>query len=125
MAQAWIWANRADPELAGFERDDAATSLASLACDHPLWELFADTQARECRGVYADFNHEDWGAASRPRPVPPDCEIVRYMRCDGEILDITEPMAVKAHDLLMRHTPDGWLLRGFSDTPRQPGWPPS
>jgi hypothetical protein len=125
LAQAWLWANREHPDVASYDLDDVARSLAGLTFDHDLWAAFEETQTREFRDAWPDFNHDDWGAASRPRPVPPDCEIVFYMRTGGEALTVTQETLVENPIiLLMRSTPDGWLVRGFSDQQPKPGWPP-
>lgn len=125
LAQAWLWANQDHPAVSPYDLEEAARSLAGLSFDHELWDAFAETQTTEFHDTWPDFNHEDWGAASRPRPVPPDCEIVLYMRTGGQPLRIERETLVEgAITILMRATSDGWLVRGFSDQPPQPGWPP-
>jgi hypothetical protein len=126
LVQAWLWANREHPSVAPFDLEEAAASLSGLTFSHDLWSDFEQTQLDEFRQAWPDFNHEDWGAASRPRPVPPDCEIVLYVRTSGEALLFTEETLIdEPIVLLMRTTTDGWLVRGFSDEPPQPGWPPT
>lgn len=124
-AQAWLWANRDHPMIAPYDRDDAATRLSGLAFDHPLWEAFEETQIGEFHEAWPDFDLESWGVASRPRPVPPDLEVVVYMRTGGEVQVIAEPSVLPARSFLLRSTPDGWLMFGFNSTdPGEPGWPP-
>jgi hypothetical protein len=125
LAQAWLWANREHPEVTPYERDDAAASLAGLTFDHDLWLPFEETQLGEIRGWAGDFNLKDWGAASHPRLVPPDRELVMFIRTGGEVLTFEEPTFVEgALTMLMRHAPSGWLVAGFSDEAPEPGWPP-
>jgi hypothetical protein len=126
LVQAWLWANRVHPSVKPFDLEAAAASLSGLTFSHVLWSDFEQTQVDEFRQAWPNFNHEDWGATSRPRPVPPDCEIVLYVRTDGEVLHIEQETLVENPVVvLVRSTSDGWLVRGFSDVPPQPGWPPS
>ena len=96
-----------------------------MGFDHDLWPGFEEDSDTESREAWPTFNHDDWGAASRPRPVPPDCEIVLFMHTGGERLQIAQATLVENPIiLLMRSTSEGWLVRGFADHPPQPGWPP-
>jgi hypothetical protein len=123
--QAWLWANRAHPAVTPFDRDEVADSLAGLAFDHELWPTFEQTQLDEFRDEWRDFNHSDWGAASRPRPIAPDLELVLFIRTGGEALMVETPTEMPALPFLMRSTPTGWLIAAFSDQLPEPGWPPS
>ena len=124
LGQAWIWANREHPIVVGHDFDVAAASIASLDFDHALWDQFAATQAREFTWKHQGFSLETWGVLSRPRLVPPDCELVLYAETGGEVITLTERTDVIAVQLLMRTTDEGWLTAGFSEHRLQPGWPP-
>jgi hypothetical protein len=45
---------------------------------------FEESQLDEFEEKWADFDLENWGAASRPRPTVPDHEIVLLVRTEGK-----------------------------------------
>jgi hypothetical protein len=126
-AQAWIWANRTHPMVEPFDRDTLAAALASSSSSHPLWPNFAQSVHEEIRERYGDFTNETYGAASRPRPVGPDFEMVKLIKVEeGTPLAFTGPTLVRGAVLLMHRTEDGWLVAGLgTDAPGIPGWPPT
>jgi hypothetical protein len=127
MAQAFLWANRAHPGVAGHDLDDAASELAGLSFDHDLWSSFEHTQLVEFHGAFDQFFSAHYGVASRPRPVAIGYEIVKFVKTeDDQPLVVTEPTFVEAHVFLMQSTGEGWLVAGQGvDTPPEPGWPPT
>jgi hypothetical protein len=124
-AQAWLWANRTHVAVTPFDCDEVAASLASLSFDHPLWPAFEETQLGEFREAWRDFNHSDWGAASRPRLIAPDYELVLFMHTGGEVLTLETETLMPSLPFVVRSTPNGWLVAAFSDQLPEPGWPPS
>jgi hypothetical protein len=102
LVQLWLWANRDHPRIAFHDRDEAATALAGVTFEHDLWPEFESTQLEEFEAAWDDFNLEEWGAASRPRPVPPDCELVLFVDTGGKVMMVDRPTLVRAHGFLMR-----------------------
>jgi hypothetical protein len=127
FAQGFIWANRAHPLLAGEDRDDLAASLAALSFDHRLWPSFADKTISEIQEVFRDFFEHPYGAASAPRPVALDYELVKFVATESfdEPEIISGPTFRRGQVFLMRSPTDGWLVSGLDiHEPPEPGWPP-
>jgi hypothetical protein len=124
LAQAWLWANRGHATVIPYDREEAAESLAGTRFDHDLWPAFEETQIGEFAEQWPDFPSDEWGAASRPRPVPPDSEVVMFMRTGGEVIQITEPTLMETFPFLMRLADGEWLVESFSSERPKPGWPP-
>jgi tetratricopeptide (TPR) repeat protein len=61
LAQAWIFANRDHPRLAGLDRDELATELAKPRPRHRLTRDFFATQLDEFRHAYRAYDEETWG----------------------------------------------------------------
>jgi hypothetical protein len=123
LVRSWIWANRAHPLLAGPNRDELAAALAAEKPFHPLWDAFAQTQLDEFAEKWRDFDRENWGAASRPRPITPDYELVLLVYTGGKEIRVERETEVEAIALLMRSTPAGWRVAGFSEAPLIYEWP--
>src|SRR5437870_11896056 len=60
-AQAWIWNNRKDADIAAADRDELAAALAKERPDHPLWGDFAATVLQKMKEVYGGFQAEACG----------------------------------------------------------------
>jgi hypothetical protein len=125
LTQAWLYANRSHPVVANYDGEQVAGALADLSFDHELWLPFEETQLRELREWMGDFHPSTWGAASRPRPIGADTELVKFFPTGGEVLLIETPTLLEnGLALLMRRTPDGWLFAATSAVEPTPGWPP-
>lgn len=127
LAQAFLWANRTHPHTSGYDLDEGAAALAGLSFDHDLWPSFEATQLREFHEAFDAFFSEPYGAASRPRPVGLDFEIVKFVRTESDEPEfVVGPTLVEAQVFLLRATSDGWLVAGQGvDAPPEPGWPPT
>ena len=93
----------------------AADDLAETGPAHRAWPPFARAVLAWMRSGLADFDPETWGAASRPRPVGPDLELVLLANLGPEPLLFAEPVSVPSLAFLVRHTAGGWLVVGQPD----------
>jgi len=123
-AQAWIWNNRKDEDIAALKRDDLARALAEERPDHPLWGDFAATEVHQMRGVYGTFQPENWGASSGPSAAVPEHTLVLFAHLTGDPLILTDQPPVFSLAFLMHAAGGGWALASFSDVLPVPGWPP-
>lgn len=127
LVQSWLWANRYHPYAMGCDRDEVAEALSQEDPDHELWDDFEEIQLDVFleNPVWASYASETFGAASRPRPVGPDMEIVLFMDTGGEAIVIEKPTFVEGIQLLMRYDASRWRVRGFNaEVLPMPGWPP-
>jgi hypothetical protein len=120
LARHWCWRNRAALHAAGYDPPLLAAALADEGPAHPIWPAFARSQRPPDAGERSPGDPPRWVAAGPPEPVGPDLEVVQLVRSE---------MAGTAHHappltLLLRLSPDGWLVAGHGRTPVQPGWPP-
>ncbi|MBV8560639.1 MAG: hypothetical protein JO050_07690 [Acidimicrobiia bacterium] len=123
-AQAWIWNNRKDEDIAALGRDDLARALAEEQPEHALWGDFAATEVHQMRGVYGTFRSENWGASSGPSAAGPGYTLVLFAHLTGDPLILTDQPPVFSLAFLMRAVDGGWALASFSDVLPTPGWPP-
>ena len=123
-AQAWIWNNRKDADIAACNRDELARALAEERPDHPLWGDFAATELHQTTDVYGTFRPENWGASSGPSAAGPDYALVLFAHLSGDPLIITDRPPVFSLAFLMHAAGRGWALASFSDVLPDPGWPP-
>jgi hypothetical protein len=123
-AQAWIWNNRKDTDIAALDRDELARALAEERPSHPLWGDFAATELHQITGVYGTFQSENWGATSGPSAAGPDYALVLFAHLSGDPLILTDRPSVFSLAFLMHASARGWLLASFSDVLPAPGWPP-
>jgi hypothetical protein len=123
-AQAWIWNNRKDADIAAVKRDDLARALAEERPNHGLWGDFAATEVHQMRGVYGTFQPENWGASTRPSASGPDYALVLFAHLAGDPLILTGHPPVFSLAFLMHSAGGGWALASFSDVLPVPGWPP-
>jgi len=131
--QDWIVNNPAvmsDPAVTG-TRDELAAELAASAPTHPLWVHAGRVSERAVRSATVDVvGGRELGAASRPRPMGPELELIRLIPLDQ--LDVDEHgahvwrpgQAVEGLSVLLQHGPDGWLVAGAGGWLPRPGWPP-
>jgi len=123
-AQAWIWNNRKDADIAACNRDDLARALAEERPDHPLWGDFAATEVHQMTEVYGQFRPENWGASSRPSSAGPEFALVLFAHLSGDPLILSDRPPVFSLAFLMHAADPGWQLASFSDDLPAPGWPP-
>ncbi len=122
-AQAWIYNNQDFPDVASEDRDELAAALAQRPSAHPLWADFAHTESQQMNEAWAAYSLDRLGAASRPRLLDVDYEIVIFTPADEPVL-ITEPTLVEGLVFVMHFTEDGWLVAAPGDRLPVPGWPP-
>jgi len=123
-AQAWIWNNRKDADIAACNRDELARALAEERPNHQLWGDFAATELHQITGVYGTFRPENWGASSGPSAAGPDYALVLFAHLSGDPLIITDRPPVFSLAFLMHAADPGWRLASFSAVLPVPGWPP-
>ena len=123
-AQAWIWNNRKDADIAAHSRDELAEALATDRPDHPLAEDFAATELHQMRDVYGAFQAGAWGASSGPSAVGPDYVLVLFAHLSSEPLILTGQPQVFSLAFLMHTIGPRWVLAAFADSLPKPGWPP-
>ncbi len=126
-AQAWLWNNR---ERLGTSAARHIEEVALLFAQDPpeqemLWQAFTVTELNQLLDSWGSYDPVNLSAASRQRPRGPDLELVLFMDTKGESIMVDRETLVHAQImLLMRSTPAGWLVAGFTDLPPVPGWPP-
>jgi tetratricopeptide (TPR) repeat protein len=125
LAQAWIFANRDHPRLAGLDRDELATELAKPRPRHRLTRDFFATQLDEFRHAYRAYDEETWGAAERPRRFGLDYELVILMETGGDGIDWQPDMSRPSFPFLLRRVLGRWRIANFKPEFPTPGWPPT
>jgi TIR domain len=125
LAQAWIFANRDHPRLAGLDRDELAAELAKPRPRHRLTRDFFATQLDEFRHAYQGYDEETWGAAERPRRFGIDYELVILMETGGDGIDWQPDMSRPAFPFLLRRVLGRWRIANFRPELPIPGWPPT
>ncbi|MEU3956090.1 SEFIR domain-containing protein [Streptomyces achromogenes] len=125
LAQAWIWANKDHESLVPFDRDELAKSLSTIKPNHPLAKSFTATQLYEFQTSFPSID-ETWGAASNPRPIGVDYELVVLSPADGDLMVFDEKSGpVQTAPFLMRQLLGQWRVENFWPAYPIPGWPPS
>lgn len=114
VAAAWVNAN-ARPE--SVEETEPIAALSSCDTTHPLWPSFAAEALESMRKWADELDLDRYGVASRPRPVPPDYELILLVDTGGQVAIATEPTPVIAHKFLVRSRNGEWQVASFSDTP--------
>ncbi|MEO3936846.1 hypothetical protein V3N99_08820 [Dermatophilaceae bacterium Soc4.6] len=119
-----------DPSVTG-TRDDLAAELAAPSPTHPLWVHVARVSERAVRSVTTEVvGGEKLGAATQPRPMGLDLELILLIPQDQLDLDehgvhVWQPgQSVSGLSLLLQHGPDGWRVAGAGGWLPRPGWPP-
>src|SRR5438067_9429443 len=77
-AQAWIWNNRKDADIAAHSRDELAEALAPDRPDHPLPEDLAAPELHQMGDVSGGFQAGGWGARSGRSAAGPDSALVLF-----------------------------------------------
>lgn len=125
LAQAWIFANRDHPKIAGLDRDQLASELAKPRPKHKLTRDFFATQLAESRDAYRVYNEDTWGAAERPRRFGIDYELVILMETGGDGIEWQPDMSLPALTFLLRRILGRWRIANFKPEFPIPGWPPT
>jgi len=123
-SQAWLWNNRTFDEIARLGIEGLAERYIGDV-EAPFWDEFA---AIELEGL-----DEAWswlgstpGAASRPRLIAPDLELVVLVRTEADVIVVEDPTEMQTLPILMRMVDSGWLVASFgAEQPPTPGWPPA
>ena len=138
--QCWLvnWDTAAD----GYDRDEVAAALAVRQPEHPLTGVFFEVEQGMWAAAHPRGSLDNLGVASRPRPVPPDMEIVLLVDLDAP--PPVEAVAIQSGGwllpgqgesglavpvvaaMLVRHSPTvGWELMSHNGEHLPvPGWPP-
>lgn len=125
LAQAWIWANKEHPNVIPYDREELSRSLSSVKPEHPLAKHFMESQLREFQSSFSDID-ETWGAASNPRPIGIDYELVLLSPTGGDIIIFEERTGpLRTSPFLMRQILGQWKVENFWPAYPIPGWPPS
>jgi hypothetical protein len=123
LTQAWVRANREHAALVGYDLAMLANELSAEEPSHSLWPVYVASQIREIQTNCSEFDPRTWGAASRPRFVAPEYELVLFAECGEEGRLITEPTELRALKFLMRYRDGAWFVAGFTERivgPEQP-----
>lgn len=126
-AQAWVHNNQDSPDIALRDRIQFAEALASSPSTDPLWADFAGTELAQMRRTWSDVDLAGLGAASRPRPVGVDLELVVFVRPEEQPaggMTTGATLIPSAIVFTMRSTSAGWLIAALDDRVPLPGWPP-
>ncbi|PWJ07365.1 hypothetical protein DKG34_12410 [Streptomyces sp. NWU49] len=125
LAQAWIWANKDHPNITLYERGELASSLSAVKSNHPLARDFMVTQLGEFQSAFMAID-ETWGAASNPRPIGVDYELVLLSPTGGDVIIFDERTGpLRTAPFLMKQLMGQWRVEGFGPAYPIPGWPPS
>ncbi|MGH9149520.1 MAG: hypothetical protein ACRD0D_14890 [Acidimicrobiales bacterium] len=125
QAQAWLWANRGDPEVEGEDLDELVETLCHDEPWHPLWDAFAEAELDAHQRAWVEFDLDRWQVLERPEVIGPDLEVVVFVRHASSPLLATDPSLVVARPFLMRFVGTGWrVVHAGSDKLPVPGWPP-
>jgi hypothetical protein len=125
VAQDWIYANRKNTrDFPQHDWDRLAAHLSECPPRHtPRLSDFNTIMLSKFQAI--GYDPDTWGAGSRPRPIGLDCELILFTEASSEPIVFNEPTFIETNlMLLMRSTPSGWLVAGFTDEPPVPGWPP-
>lgn len=111
-ARDWVLANASDPTIAGRDLNAIAAQLAEVDSRSSLWSAFAQTELEQFAAAWPHVDLDAWGWASRPRPYAPEFEVVLFIPTEAEVTQVKEATLVSGLQLLMHHTPGGWLMAG-------------
>lgn len=125
-AQAWLWNNRTHPLFAPL---DPLEQIAPLLVDGgppALWDDFAAVELEQLQAAWMSKYERELGAASRPRPIGVDLEIVVLIPTDGTVTRFeTTTLVDDALEFIVRNVEGRWLIAAYGDQLPEPGWPPS
>lgn len=123
LTQAWVRANREHPELVGYDPAVLARELSEEEPSHPLWRAYATSQVREFQANWSEFDPKTWGAASCPRFIAPEYELVLLAECGEDGRLVTKPTEIPALKFLMRYRDGAWFVAGFNENVVEPEQP--
>lgn len=114
-AETWVAANASHPLVRSQEPGEIIVELAMVPSPSPMWSAFAETELRQFATAWSDVDLATWGWASRPRPLSPGYEVVLTTpeNVGGKF---EHPTLVGGLQIVMHHTPDGWLAVGPLDS---------
>ncbi len=113
LVEAFVQANDEHPFLRGYAVDELTEGL--IGGDHALWEGFAEVLLGQLVDAWPDADTTQIAAASRPRPLGPDSELVIFLNTGGKQVMIEGgPQLVPAAQLKMHLVGDSWLVAAFS-----------
>ncbi len=125
LAQDWILANESHPELRPYPREQLAAALSARRPRHPLAADFQEIQLLKFRDAFSEWNPETWGAASNPRHIGLDYELVLLSPTGGDALIWQPGGKLFTWPFLLRRVLAEWLIVNFESAYPVPGWPPS
>jgi hypothetical protein len=123
LAQEWILANQAHPQVSSHDWDQLAADLARREPAHPLAEPMLSGKLAVLRAHYAVWDAETWGAAGTPHRIGVDYEVVEWAPADDGIL-VVDAQRLSEFPLLLRRVGPEWLVANFRVAYVIPGWPP-
>lgn len=103
------WMHRYDPEALG------AALAACSPPDEDVWGRFVEAQAPTFAAVVEPINSGDYGAASRPRPLGVDLELVLFVPAPEGVTQVREPGVVVALAATMARQNGRWIVTGWND----------
>jgi hypothetical protein len=118
LTRHWCWRHRGRLEQEGYDPPLAAAALAEEGPEHPLWPAFDRSQRPPATA--GEGGDVWWVAGGPPEPVGPDLEVVELIPAEVACTGHNAPPLT----LLLRLTPQGWLVAGHGRAPVHPGWPP-
>lgn len=125
-AQAWIYNNATWPDIAERQRDELAAELVAAETLDLMWAAFARTELDQMHEAWSSYAAGGWGAATRPRPIDLDHEVVLLLDTAGEeVVFEQETLLTDAKVFTVRSTLGGWQMAAFGDRLPVPGWPPT
>ncbi|MFD5782651.1 toll/interleukin-1 receptor domain-containing protein [Streptomyces sp. NPDC126933] len=124
LAQDWIIANEGHPGLAPYSRDELAEALAVKNPRHPLSKHCLRSKLEVLQHHYRRWDINGWGAASNPRRIGLDYELVVMSPADEGILVTGEGEFISVYPILMRKVGPDWMVANFTAAYPIPGWPP-
>lgn len=124
-AQAWLWNNWTFPEIGGRLDELADRFVRGPWPGDDLWDAFAQIELAQLAEAWGEAYARDLGAASYPRPIGVDLEVVLMVPTDGNVMTFDQPTLVSsALPFVVRHVDGVWWLAGYGDFVPVPGWPP-
>ncbi len=115
LAGIYVEANRHHPWLRQHDPDVLTAQIASGTAPAAILDAFLKPLAATLSDMLEDITNGRAGAASRPRPIGPGLEVVRFVDTDGQELHITEPTVMLATSIALRHDGGRWLVIGVND----------
>lgn len=125
-AQAWVYNNREHPLFEGVDLGSLVDDLAAMQPTSAWWDSFADIELAGFREAWSQHDATTIGAASRPRPIGLDLELVVFIDTGGEVTVFDgDTLVADALTYTMRREPAGWRVAAVGDRLPEPGWPPT